>query len=99
MSTRCLLRIMLCVLLARLHLHAATPTPILPSADAVIKKMLARAKEEEKNDDAFRQRYAWYRVRTIQEFNSKGQVTRTNQFKQDFYPRAAAHTASESTPA
>ena len=86
------------VFAAQIGLRAASPGPALPSPDGVIKKMLARANEEDKNEQAFRQQYAWYRVRTIQEFNSKGEVVRTNQFRQDFYPRSNAHSISETAP-
>src|SRR3954471_20743516 len=98
MSSRSVVWMLVWILAAELEATAATAQPSMQGIERLIKKMLARANEQKKNDQAFREHYAWYRVRTIQEFNSKGQVTRTNQFKQDFYPRSTEHGISESTP-
>ncbi|HUR47622.1 MAG TPA: hypothetical protein VMZ27_17190, partial [Candidatus Saccharimonadales bacterium] len=68
-------------------LCAANPSPPLPDIRDVLERLLNRAKLEETNEQSFRDNYAWYRVRTILEFNAKGEVTRTNQFKQDFFPQ------------
>ena len=69
---------------------ATDPDSGLPDVHDVLERLLKRAKQEETNEQFFRDNYAWYRVRTILEFNGKGELTRTNQFKQDFFPQGAA---------
>jgi hypothetical protein len=67
----------------------------LPSPDVVMNKVLKAAEKEDANEKAFRERYAWYRVRVLQELNGKGEVTKTDRSKKDFYPSRR----TEQTPA
>jgi hypothetical protein len=65
----------------------------LPSPDTIMERLLKASEKEEANEKAFREHYAWYRVRVMQEFNGDGEVTKTERTKKDFYP---AHRPEQS---
>jgi hypothetical protein len=89
---------MLCTALVAAAEGVSTAPPgHLPSPDAILDKVLKATEKEDANEKAFREKYAWYRVRVIQELNGKGEVTKTNRTKKDFYPSRRTAVSTQAT--
>jgi hypothetical protein len=78
-------------------LPAPADPAAMPSPETLMEKVLKASEKEEANEKAFRATYAWYRVRVLQEFNGKGEVTKTERTKKDFYPTHRVNPAPQAS--